>query len=830
MASQKPTETPPVHAAIVAKADALESAKRRAAASFTHMMASTADQQQYEQATKATTRDELDVLRARVDVLNTLMRHPDARLCLPAEDRKPRVCVTYDRLRCEGELQLGPMQSTMAWAVRGAEDPVLQLMSASDSAGHAPVVKALLQLVQQSAPRKDVLAGLQAVLALPPPERLLLKSLAGACAGHTRVFEGLGEAREQACAGHTRVFEGLGEAAGVPPLYRVVWGALDLDVLEGWQNPSTNTAIRLSILDTAHQAAREAQQTKAPAWSNVAHLQVRIYHDDECHVLSLHPFWDSESCTVSHLQYRQSVFDDSGPERGILNLSPDAASIHPIPLGKILPIQAFVCLGAHRKSRLSEPQLNFVHAQGLLAHGLNPDHLPDAGTLLAATGKMCPARATRVSGEKLDIMASSYHVADQVYTTISVVQYPPFGTQFQRVLPVQRAINMRRLGMEKPVPDPGHWEDREPVADWGGDQDPAPATDAPDAEWEAWRDRQMQPDEEGSSDGGSQPGPAPPPPARKPWEPRRAEQPERRVPGPNDWTVHEYGRAKSGKLHNRRGLPHERSSTPRKHPTEEPLYKIGRDFASDCIPRSVDESRAQARPLNWVFQLRKGEHYFVDRVAGDPYDLSKRFVLFELDGGMRFREAEANAAEIKSFFKENRTGVFLSAYPFYWNISQNHNVMIMGEHTLAQTWQNQWQHYIRTQLGALLEEIHATGGSPKWFWCTEDLSLWDQIIPVGSPAASYPEFSRRYYNRLLNEGRIQCPFTRPTPCLAPTDPLPLPQTRLSARSKAGSDPAVAQLQSRISALESRLSRVRQGDNTQHLLEQVLERLDTPEVD
>jgi hypothetical protein len=75
------------------------------------------------------------------------MRNPDTKLCLPAEERKPRVCVTYNRLRCKGELQLGPMQSTMAWAVRGAEDPVLQLMSASDNEGHAPVVKTLLQLV-----------------------------------------------------------------------------------------------------------------------------------------------------------------------------------------------------------------------------------------------------------------------------------------------------------------------------------------------------------------------------------------------------------------------------------------------------------------------------------------------------------------------------------------------------------------------------------------------------------------------------------------------------------------------------------------------------------
>ncbi len=101
-------------------------------------------------------------------------------------------------------------------------------------------------------------------------------------------------------------------------------------------------------------------------WSNVAHLQVRIFHGEECHILSLRPFCDCESCTVTHLQYCQSVFDDSGPELGILNLSQDPALFHPILLGKILPIQAYVCLGAHMKNLLNKVQLNYVHAQCLL--------------------------------------------------------------------------------------------------------------------------------------------------------------------------------------------------------------------------------------------------------------------------------------------------------------------------------------------------------------------------------------------------------------------------------------------------------------------------------
>ena len=803
--------------------EALETAKRQAAASFTRMGAHPSPQD-----AALTTRDEQAVLCARVGVLNALLRQPAGAkpLCLEASGRKaPRVCATYDRLRCEGELELGPMQSTMAWAVHGAEDAVLQLMSAPD--GQSPQVKGLLDLVQRSAPRKDILQGLRAALSLPPPERLVLKSLPGA---------------------DGRTYEGLGEAAGgpVPPLYRVVWGALSLDVLEGWQNPSTNAAIRLSILDAAQQAAREAQQTKAAAWSNVAHLQIRVYHDGECHRLSLRPFWDSESCTVSHVQFRQSVFDDSGPERGLLNLGQDPGSIHPIPMGRIRPLEAFVCLGAHRKSRLSEAQLNYVHAQGLLAHGFDPALLPDPGRLLQVQpGRMPPAKATRVSGDKLDVMASSYHIADQVYTTITVVQYPPFGTQFEK--PARRSVNMPRpLGMDwggqpeparrsvnMPRPLGMDWGDQPSDEEPGGwETIPVPDDDAPDAVWEEYQRKVSEAVEHDPSESAaSRPDTPVERPARR-WEPRQA------APSRTGWSTHEYGRPRSGKLRKGRD-PAERSTAPREHPTDEPLYKMERDFAEDSRPRSLAESKASARPQNWTFALRKGEHYFVDGVVGDPYNLRQRFVLFELDDGMRFRHAEATATRIKGFFREHRSDVFLSAYPFYWNISQNRNITVPGQHTLAQTWQDQWQDHIRSDLNPLVDEIHETGGRPKWFWCTEDQSGWDKIVQPGSSVSFYPEFSRTYYNRLIHEGRIQSHFpgdgrallaprlanpdlANPdllAPRLANQDQIPLPPRQ------ARPDQAVGQLQMRIAALESRLGRIKQDGNTQALLTRVLERLE-----
>jgi hypothetical protein len=101
-------------------------------------------------------------------------------------------------------------------------------------------------------------------------------------------------------------------------------------------------------------------------------------------------------------------------------------------MGEILPLKGYVCLGAHRRNRLTEAQLNYVHAQGLLAHGFDTTLLPDSGLLSTGAQRLLPAKATKVTGTGLDVLASSFHVADQVYTTITVVQYPPFGTQFER--------------------------------------------------------------------------------------------------------------------------------------------------------------------------------------------------------------------------------------------------------------------------------------------------------------------------------------------------------------------------------------------------------------
>lgn len=446
------------------KAQALHLAKKQATASFSRMSMQPGDARLQDSWTK----DERNVLRARADLLHTLMTaEADPKICLEVTDSKPaRVCVMYNRMRCEGDVELGPMQSTMSWVVHGAEQSYQQLVTMGEHA-QASVLGRLLQETHRSMPaNKEVLQALSRLLVRPAPDRLLQA--------------GLGQG-----GGCTRVMRGSLVSSGQHPEYEIAWGALDVNVQEAWQNPSTNAAIRLSVLEATHQATREASRTKLPLWSNTAYLQVRIRHNDECHNLMFTPFCDSEACTVSHVQFAQSVFDHSGPERGILNLGQNPDAIHAIPLGTVTPMRAYVCLKAHKANRLNEAQLNYVHSRGLLQHRGFDTRLLPAPEKLFTTCKaaMPPAKSTRVSGMGVDVMASSYHLADQVYTTITVVQYPPFGTQFGAS---SRVANSFKNGLlaegedEDPSEDPEEFPD-EDIRD--GNEDPSDDPEiSPDAE------------------------------------------------------------------------------------------------------------------------------------------------------------------------------------------------------------------------------------------------------------------------------------------------------------------------------------------------------------
>lgn len=786
------------------RAFALHAAKKRATTSFSRV----ANQPKDYRAQETWAEEERAVLRTRAGLLNTLMAsREDPKLCLPAEHSPKRVCVTYNRVRCEadGQVQLGPMQSTMSWVVHGGETAMQSLLLAD---GPGPLGLLLGAIRRSMPPGKEALKALDRALRLPLPDRL--------------------DKRPTASPDQTRAMQG--------GAFHVVWGALDLDVQEPWQNPSTNAAIRKSIVETAHEALREAVRTKRPLWSAANHLTVRIVLDDESHNLTLAPFCDSEACTVTHMQFVQSVFDQSGPERGILNLSQDPEATHAIPLGRIAPIEAYVCLKAHRQTRLTEVQLNYVHSKGLLKHkGFDTALLPEPeglflGKGLASNSSMPPTKSTRLSGFGVDVLASSYHLADQVYTTITVVRYPPFGTQFGAGPACVKSLHNRpRLSM--PPLRAGTPDEDEDDA-WRDSENAPPARprrNDPDAVtliWGAPRGHAPRPGEEHDESGGEEEDDDP----SKPWNEGKREE----------------------------------------RPKDSPLlFRKGRKAWSIKID---EKGRPTHKPENWFAPLYIGQYYFIDGVFGDPYDVNQRLILFEANNGNVYKDAQNKAVLIRDDFLAKFHDVWNPQRSFYDNIAANDKIKTH--------WSRSWAEFLYEHIKVLEEEHNALiqqnglpRGSPQVaFWYTHNSNIWPHIFKKDQteldkelllrpaqqigPKGKHPEHQqlrRTQFDPNSIFGQ-KCLFYMSKPAewlahwiehdkIAPitasnlinglgssckgrafpkTKMIPIP--RAPPATKATQE-AVRTLQSRICALETKLEKAQNGRNTQALLERVLERLE-----
>lgn len=425
---------------LFAKVETLEAAKRKATGSFSKLC-STNDPGAVAGLAAVATRDQQDVLRARVDVLNSLLKEPDSRLCvkhrlLKSETGPKTLCaVTYNRFLRESvdsAKEVGEIQSPMAWFVPGAQTHVANLLNPHSDVPMSKSLAGLLYGLRKCTPAKYCTKKLLKSLVPQFPEAVR----------EVRDFErpsthGQPHAQPSAITSHhTRVYEAVAElrpskkkpASSLPEkvTYRVIMGVLDLNVLEQWQNPSTNSLVRRSIVETAlhHTPSAGGELT------NVHSLHVKITRGKESHVLTFRPFIGDEACTVSHLLYTEEA--SGGQSKGLLRLSDDPAEVRPLHGGRIHEIQSYVCLGAHRESRYNEAQLNYIHSRGYVESGTlgNGSSLPDPHSI-RWDQDLPPAKATRISGKDCDVMASSYHVGESVHTVISVICYPPFGTQFK---------------------------------------------------------------------------------------------------------------------------------------------------------------------------------------------------------------------------------------------------------------------------------------------------------------------------------------------------------------------------------------------------------------
>lgn len=417
------------------KVDNLEAAKRKATGSFSKLVASS-DQAAVSALAAAATRDQQDVLRHRINVMNALIQDPHSHLCVQHKclEKAPHalVSVTYNRyLResPESETEVGEIQSAMSWFLPGAQKHVAHLLTPGSG---TPMEKSL----------KGLLMGLKMYTPATYSTKKLLKSLRATFPTELAEVQDFHHGSTQGqqhyqpstiTSHHTQVYRANAEIRASPRkpgsqpeqvrVY-VIKGILDVNVLEQWQNPSTNMLVRKSIIQAA------MHHPPPDGLSNVHNLHIKLVRGKESHVLSFQPFLGDEACTVSHMTFEEEAAGTG--QKGLLRLSDDPTLVQGLAHANIQRLSSYVCLGAHRENRYNEAQLNYIHSRGYI-HAKTVGEgvaLPAAGTI-KWDSDMPAAKATRISGKDCDVMASSYHLGGTVHTTISVIRYPPFGTQFK---------------------------------------------------------------------------------------------------------------------------------------------------------------------------------------------------------------------------------------------------------------------------------------------------------------------------------------------------------------------------------------------------------------
>ena len=773
------------------RVDNLEQAKRKAAFSFLKFCTDSENPHKRinpKLSLQATT-DQHEVLSHRVAVLNALLTSPKNDICVRLKDaKKPQVYVTYNRYVRTGDKELGERQSATAWFVPGAGTNVQNMLRA------IPVddkdMKGLLTKIRSSIPHNHTTTILAGIMRARFPTTFTNLDVHDMQTPDTTTLphyqpSGVTSRYVLGSWGKTELKGGVSkktkQAYGPKPVtYRVMWGALDMNILEQWQNPSTNVVIRESIIDAAY--------LNYHTWSNAYGLHIKILCEGESHVLSLMPFNGNETSSVSHMQFVNQN-DPKSDTNGILVQPNNTVDVNPLKDGNVLPMESYVCLGAHRDVRYNEAQLGYIHSQGLRHHvtegKLKLADLPIAKNIQWEAGTP-PAKSTRISSRDYDVMATSYMAGEKTVTTITVVNYPPFGTQFD--------VHRHPLKVPKVLPVPK------------AARPPPPPPPAGAALSSLYGNGEAEEDEEGQEAGGLEAEPT--------WRDYNA----------LDAPPRPQARVKEG------GVP---DPVP-------PLYQK--------VRRETAKRHTNNKGWKMIPNTKAGQFYFVDGVVDSPFVRDSRVYLFDVGDGSVTMAAMEKALEIRNrLIREfGETTAWNATDSFYANIAHNEKVGLGGR-TPGATWRNYWQQYIRGCIRDNWDDVNKQYKTGT-FWFTKKADTWALIDPNNAEIReSYREWSNDRFIAHVRDGATSSHFAKEAGLELPAGVIPYPVRTCASASAAGtarhekrglkkggqqqaSTAEVVHMQARLASLEAKLGMVRRDENAAQLMQQVLERLEDSWLD
>jgi len=218
-------------------------------------------------------------------------------------------------------------------------------------------------------------------------------------------------------------------------------GGVSLDIFKKYYNPRVVQCVRHHVLKTAMALLMNPDSRHNV---NYTTLHLKIRDGVHMHTFSVQPMHTPDSCVVSSISFDQDVDLENNSNAGIIVLPNNMDNIRTVRQDKLEthPPEVYMARGAYKGVKLNEQELSYIHTKQCHTT-LSPDHKvwdPSEGSSELSftkprnaridSEKLPLAKVVRISKGPWDVIASSHLITpDKMKTIITVVSYPPFGTQ-----------------------------------------------------------------------------------------------------------------------------------------------------------------------------------------------------------------------------------------------------------------------------------------------------------------------------------------------------------------------------------------------------------------
>lgn len=414
----------------------LEEAKHHASNSTSDMvLADTQDK--IERCAKQVQKSQRAVSLKRIALLRSLTNPGGATLCTdisPSYVADKSVSVSYNLYDSNGDILLNPIQSQYAWILAddGTEAWSSLIYKDPGTFHQSDTWHQLLKETLRVCPRKEWAARL-----LDVTGHILDDDAPPLDFNRNGAYNpSLGADMWHKPESNLTALEEF-NAESINPTgdnirYKGLVGAFLMNKFDQKQSARINTVIQKTILKATNDHINLVRERRyEPTHLNTAAVAIKIQSRNHTHVLTITPFAGHEACTVSHIHVVQDIRKNTDSEVGIVQIPEILSDIKPLPVtaGSTTCEKAYICLGAYRNTRLNEPELNSIHLNGIHpTSSTDPLEIPAPSSIDYDT-PLPFAKAVRTSCQKWDILATSIKHKNSMHTVITLVNYPPFGTQ-----------------------------------------------------------------------------------------------------------------------------------------------------------------------------------------------------------------------------------------------------------------------------------------------------------------------------------------------------------------------------------------------------------------